>query len=271
MGALAHRRAGCWRRMVTVTDLAGRGCICWPTASRGFPMSKPHLLLLPGLVCDARLWQHQAALADLAHVTVADLSQAESISALAANVLAQAPDDSFALAGLSLGGYVALEIVRQAPQRILALALLDTSARADSEEARQARRHAMGQAEKDFPAAIAGLLPKLLHPDHLHDAALIEVITGMANNLGRDVFLRQQRAILGRIDSRPSLAQISCPTLVLCGREDAITPLAVHEEMAAAIADAQLVVIEACGHLSTLEQPELVSRALEYWLQDLQR
>jgi pimeloyl-ACP methyl ester carboxylesterase len=234
-------------------------------------MSKPHLLLLPGLVCDARLWQQQASLAELAHVTVADLSQAESIAALAANVLAQAPDDSFALAGLSLGGYVALEIVRQAPQRVLALALLDTSARADSEEARQARLNAMSQAEEDFPAVIASLLPKLLHADHLHDAALVEVITAMANSLGREVFLRQQRAILGRIDSRPALAQISCPTLVLCGREDAITPPAVHEEMVAAIADAQLVVIETCGHLSTLEQPQLVSQALEYWLQDLQR
>lgn len=235
-------------------------------------MNKPHLLLLPGLVCDARLWQHQAAsLADLAHVSVADLSQGETISALAANVLAQAPDDSFALAGLSLGGYVALEIVRQAPQRVLALALLDSSARADSEAGRQARLSAMSQAQSDFPAVIASLLPKLLHPDHLGDAALLEVVTAMANSLGRDVFVRQQRAILGRIDSRPSLAQISCPTLVLCGREDVITPPAVHEEMAAAIADAQLVVIEACAHLSTLEQPELVSRALECWLQDLQR
>jgi pimeloyl-ACP methyl ester carboxylesterase len=100
-----------------------------------FTMHKPHLLLLAGTLCDARLWQQQAAaLAELAHVTVADLSQAESITELATKVLDQAPDENFALAGLSLGGYVALEIMRQAPQRVLALALLDTSAQADSKQ-----------------------------------------------------------------------------------------------------------------------------------------
>lgn len=234
-------------------------------------MNKPHLLLLPGLLCDARLWQPQAAgLAELAQVRVADLSQAESIGGLAEQVLAQAPD-CFALAGLSMGGYVALEIMRQAPQRVLGLALLDTSARADSAEAKLGRADLMDQAEHDFAALVARLLPKFVHPAHLSDAALLEGITAMAHSLGRDVFLRQQRAMLGRIDSRPGLAQISCPTLVLCGRQDAITPLALHEELAAAIAGAQLVVIETCGHLSCLEQPQAVARALEFWLQSLPR
>ncbi|QKE64065.1 alpha/beta fold hydrolase [Aquipseudomonas campi] len=233
-------------------------------------MHKPHLLLLPGLLCDARLWQHQAAdLADLAHITVADLSQADSIAGLAEQVLAQAPDECFALAGLSMGGYVALEIMRRAPQRVLGLALLDTSAQADSDAAKRARVDLMGQAEEDFAALVASLLPKFVHPAHLSDPALIEVITGMAHSLGRDVFLRQQKAMLGRIDSRPGLVQIRCPTLVLCGWEDVITPLTLHQELATAIVGAQLVMIKECGHLSCLEQPQAVTRALETWLQRL--
>lgn len=231
---------------------------------------RPHLLLLPGLLNDARLWQHQAtALADQAHVMVADLSGADSIAELAASVLAQAPDERFALAGLSMGGYVALEILRQAPERVLALALLDTSAEADSAEATQARRNLMLLAESDFPAVIAGLLPKLLHPAHLWDRELVESIQAMASSLGPQVFMRQQQAIIGRIDSRPFLPQIACPTLVLCGHEDGITPVAMHEELAAAIPDARLVVVEECGHLSVLEQPRRVSRELRYWLSGL--
>lgn len=231
---------------------------------------RPHLLLLPGLLCDARLWRHQAAaLADQAHVTVADLSGADSIAELAANVLAQAPDECFALAGLSMGGYVALEIIRQAPERVLALALLDTSATADSAEAMETRENLMQLAESDFPAVVAILLPKLLHPAHLWDRELVESIQAMANSLGPEVFMRQQQAILSRIDSRPFLPQIRCPTLVLCGHDDSITPVPLHEELATTIPGARLVVIEECGHLSTLEQPRRVSRELRYWLSGL--
>jgi pimeloyl-ACP methyl ester carboxylesterase len=234
-------------------------------------MYKPHILLLPGMLSDARLWQHQAAaLAELAYVTVADLSHADSIGEMASKVLDQAPGEQFALAGLSLGGYVAFEIMRQAPQRVLGLALLDTSAHADSVEAKQGRQALMGKAEHDFAAVIAGLLPKLLHKHHLTDASLVQVITAMANSLGPAAFMRQQGAMLGRIDSRPGLAQISCPTLVVCGREDAITPLAMHQELAAAISGAQLTVLDDCGHLSSLEQPERVTQALTLWLQRLQ-
>lgn len=233
-------------------------------------MHKPHLLLLPGMLSDARLWQHQtAALAERAHVTVADLSQADSIEELARKVLDQAPDQHFALAGLSLGGYVALEIMRQAPQRVLGLALLDTSARPDDAAGKQGRQALMAKAEEDFAAVLAGLLPKLLHPSHLADTGLLEVIRAMANSLGPAAFIRQQQAMLGRIDSRPGLAQIRCPTLVLCGREDAITTLALHQELAAAIAGAQLTVLDDCGHLSSLEQPEGVAQALALWLQRL--
>ncbi len=227
----------------------------------------PSLLLLPGLANDARLWQPQArALGDLARVTVADLTGAESIAALAAAALAQAPAPRFALAGLSMGGYVALEIMRQAPERVIALALLDTSARPDSTESIENRTRLMQRAEHHYPAVISELLHKLVHPAQLADAALMALITAMALGVGKEVFVRQQRAILGRIDSRPFLAAITCPTLVLCGREDVITPLPMHEEMHAAIAGSICVRVNDCGHLSTLSQPESVNKALLAWL-----
>lgn len=230
-------------------------------------MTRPHLLLLPGFLCDARLWQHQAAaLAATAHVTVADLGDEDSIAAMASAVLAQAPADAFALAGFSLGGYVALEILRQAPQRVLALALLDTSARPDTDENTEARLQSIRLATVDFPAVIEGLLPKLLHPAHLDDPSLLEVIRAMANSQGAQVCIDQQRAMIGRVDSRPDLYRIACPTLVLCGSDDAITPPEVHREMADAIAGAQLTIIENCGHLSPLEQADEVCAQLQRWL-----
>ena len=230
-------------------------------------MTRPHLLLLPGLLCDARLWQHQAAaLAASAHVTVADLGDEDSIAAMASAVLAQAPAEEFALAGFSLGGYVALEILRQAPQRVLALALLDTSARPDTDENTEARLQSIRLATVDFPAVIEGLLPKLLHPAHLDDPSLLEVIRAMANSQGAQVCIDQQRAMIGRVDSRPDLYRIACPTLVLCGSDDAITPPEVHREMADAIAGAQLTIIENCGHLSPLEQADEVCAQLQRWL-----
>lgn len=233
-------------------------------------MNKPYLLLLPGLLCDARLWQHQvAALAGVAHVAVADLSQADSIEELAQDALAQAKGQSFALAGFSLGGYVALEIMRQAPQRVLALALLDTSARADSSESKRERLRAICLAEQDFSEFVASLPPKLLHPNHQQDAALVQVITDMAESLGPEVLIRQQLAMLGRVDSRASLGQILCPTLLLCGLEDIVTPPALHVEMQSAIVGAQLAQIEEAGHLTPLEQPQRVSSNLENWLRAL--
>lgn len=230
-------------------------------------MSPIPLLLLPGLLNDARLWEAQVSgLADIAGIRVADLTRENSIAALAAAALAQAPAPRFALAGLSMGGYVALEIMRQAPERILGLALLDTSARPDTEEATQNRRKLIKLAESSFPSVVHGLFPKMVYPAHRDDPALSEVFTAMALSVGKAAFVRQQEAIIGRIDSRPSLPQISCPALVLCGHDDVVTPVQVHEEMAAAIAHASLVVIEECGHLSVIEQAQQVNDALEQWL-----
>jgi len=229
-------------------------------------MDKLNLVLLPGLVNDARLYENQVVeLSHAADTTVGDVSGADSMPALAAAILAKAPP-RFALAGLSMGGYVAFEIMRQAPERVSALALLDTSARPDTEESSANRRRLMELAEKDYETVIDTLLPKMLHPAHLKDASKAGVFKAMARSVGKDAFLRQQRAIIGRIDSRPHLNKIKCPTLVLCGREDAVTPVEIHQEISAGIAGSALTVVEECGHLSPLDQPRAVASALQKWL-----
>lgn len=224
-------------------------------------------LLLPGLLDDARLWRHQiTGLSGLISPVVADLRGADSMAALAASALDQAPAGSFVLGGLSMGGYVAMEIMRQAPERVLALALMNTTARPDTPEATARRRALLTLAETDFDAVVRKLMPLQVHPDRLGDETLVQTIASMAAGVGKEAFGRQQRAIIDRIDSRPHLAQIECPTLVLCGREDLIMPVEVHEEMADAIPEARLEVIERCGHLSTLDRPEQVTGIMKIWL-----
>jgi pimeloyl-ACP methyl ester carboxylesterase len=225
------------------------------------------LILLPGLLCDATLWRHQSEnLADVAEVTVADLTRHDSFAAMADDVLASAPE-RFAVAGLSMGGYVAQEILRRAPARVLRLALIDSSARADNPEQARRRHDLIALSRKGrFKGVTERLLPMLIHPDRLDDTALTDAVKAMAAAVGREAFVRQQTAILGRPDGRGDLARIACPTLVLCGRQDALTPVKVHEEMIAALPDARLVVIEDCGHLSTMEAPEAVTAAMRAWL-----
>ena len=230
-------------------------------------MQKPTLILLPGLLCDAALWGPQtAALADIADIAVADLTQGDSMGAMADAVLRAAPP-KFALAGLSMGGYVAFEVMRRAPARIEKLALLDTSARPDTPEQKKARHDLMALARQgDFKGVTPRLLPRWVHPSRVTDRTLAETVTSMTQRVGRDAFLRQQTAIMNRPDSRPGLVDIACPTLVLCGHDDQPTPLDRHREIAADIADARLVVVPECGHLSTLERPEIVNREMRAWL-----
>jgi pimeloyl-ACP methyl ester carboxylesterase len=231
-------------------------------------MNKPSLVLIPGLLCDAALWRGQVEdLADMAESWIADVTRDDSVTAMAQRVLAAAPPGPLAVAGLSMGGYVAQAIARLAPQRVQRLALLDTSARADTPEQTARRRGLIELAEKgEFQGVTPRLLPVFLHPDRLGDKPLTEAVMAMTARVGKDAFLRQQRAIIGRIDNRPNLPAIKCPTLVLCGRQDQLTPLALSEEMAALIPGAQLEVIEESGHLSTMERPWEVSVALRQWL-----
>lgn len=225
------------------------------------------LVLVPGLLCDARLWQAQVtALADVATITVADVTRDDTIAGMAERVLAAAPA-RFALAGLSMGGYVVQEMTRRAPDRVIRLALLDTNARADTDEQKQRRLDLIQLAERGtFKGVTPRLLPMLIHPDRMADKALVSTVMAMAESVGKDAFFRQQRAIMHRIDGRDVLKEISCPTLVLCGREDALAPPKVHEEMAERIPDATLVVINHCGHLSTMERPEQVTAQMRVWL-----
>jgi pimeloyl-ACP methyl ester carboxylesterase len=226
------------------------------------------LILLPGLLNDARLWSHQkAALSGLAEVRISDLTQDDSMAGLAKRVLADAPQ-RFALAGLSMGGYVAMEILRQAPERVERLALFDTTARPDTPEQTQRRLDAIALAKAGgFERIMPGMLPLLVHPDHLALERVGGLAKDMALAVGAEAFVRQQTAIMHRPDSRPALNRINCPTLVACGRDDGLTSLDRHEEMAELIPGGTLVVIEQCGHLSAIEQPQAVSALLSYWLQ----
>jgi pimeloyl-ACP methyl ester carboxylesterase len=226
------------------------------------------LVLVPGLLCDAALWAPQATgLGDVAAAWIADTTRHDDFPGMARALLDAAPPGPFALAGLSMGGYVALEVMRQAPGRVRGLALLDTNAHADSPEKRQARLDLIALAERGrFIGVTDALLPLLVHPDRLDDPALVATIKAMARNVGVEAFIRQERAIMARIDSRPHLAAIRCPTLVLCGREDRLTPLAAHEEIARGVSGAEMAVIDGCGHLSTLERPDAVNAALRRWL-----
>ena len=234
-------------------------------------MTPPALILVPGLLCDEQLWRHQVGgLADLAgRVLIPDVTGQDSVAGMARGILEAAPE-RFALAGLSMGGYVSLEVVRQAPERVEALALLDTSARADTPEQTEARLALVELARRGrFDEVWRLLLPKIVHPDRVEDPGIRPVVREMAHAVGPEGFERQERAIIARPDSRPDLPAISCPTLVLCGRDDALTPPHLHEELAEGIPGARLCQIDRCGHLSTLERPEAVTRAMRAWLEPI--
>ena len=225
------------------------------------------LVLVPGLLSDERLWRYQAdSLIRLADPQIASVIKGASVAEMSRAVLGAAPE-RFALAGLSMGGYVAWEILRVAPARVARLALLDTSARADTPEQTAARRKLIKLAQDGrFDEVPRKMLPMLIPPDRLDDAELTSEVLDMAESVGPEAFVSQEEAIIERPDSREGLKNIACPTLVLCGREDTVTPLRLHEEMASLIPNARLRVVEGCGHLSTLERPEEVSAALRDWL-----
>jgi len=228
---------------------------------------KPNILLLPGLLNDASVFTDQvAALSEMYTVEVGDLSMAETIPEMAASVLKLASAKHFVLLGLSLGGYVAFEILRQAPERVTGLVLMDTTARPDTPEGIAKREALIELAETDLDAVTEQLLPLLSHPDRMNLPAVRGVIQSMASGLGKEVFGRQQRAIMGRPDSRPTLKSITCPTLVICGQDDQITPPELATEIADGIKHAKLELIAQCGHLATLDQPELVCELLLDWM-----
>ncbi len=231
-------------------------------------MEKCPLVLCPGLLNDAALWRHQIeGLAETVSPLVADLTVADTIAGLAEAVLAAAPP-RFALAGLSMGGYVSFEILRRAPERVERLALFDTSARPDTAESRQRRLDMIDIARRGgFAKLPLQILAGQLHADSLRDERIVGVARAMAERIGADGFIRQQTAIMSRPDSRGDLASIKIPTLVVCGRQDTLTTPDIMREIAAGIPGAKFVLVDGAGHLTPLEQPQAVTALLQYWLQ----
>jgi pimeloyl-ACP methyl ester carboxylesterase len=225
------------------------------------------VVLVPGLNCSARLYAEQIpALWQFGPVTVADHRRDDSMAAIARRILADAPP-RFALAGLSMGGYVAFEILRQAAARVTKLALLDTGAGAEAPERTAQRKPLIALAKQGrFAEITEDQFPLLVHRSRHGDASLKAAVRAMNEETGPEAYCRQQHAIMGRPDSRPGFAAISCPTLVLVGDEDQLTPPALAREMADGIHGARLVVVPECGHLSTMERPQAVTAALLDWM-----
>jgi pimeloyl-ACP methyl ester carboxylesterase len=229
------------------------------------------VVLLPGLVCDATVWGHaHEALREHADVVIPDYGLLDSLPAMAGKVLAEAPA-RFALAGHSMGGRVALEVLRRAPDRVVALALLDTgvaplpAGEAGDKEA--AGRHELLSIarERGMAAMAAKWVQGMLWPPRLDEAALVASVVDMMARKSADAFAAQIRALLARPDAAPLLGGVRCPTLVLAGEDDSWAPASRHREMAAQIPGATLVIVPRCGHMCTLERPEEVTRALLAW------
>ncbi len=225
-------------------------------------MSTANLVLLPGLMCDERLWQPQVDALQV-HAIVADTTLHDNFADMAHHLLDSAPA-SFALAGLSMGGILAFEIWRQAPERVTHMALIDTNPYADTEQKRQTRLEQIQVAMQGGlrEMAIESLKPMYLAEVNRDNDEILNTVLDMALDLGPDVFNRQSVALRERCDSVATLDTIDCPTAVICGEEDRLCPVELHELMAERIPNAKLTVAKNCGHLATLEQPQVVNEAL---------
>ena len=230
------------------------------------------VVFLPGLLCDRGAWTSQLeTLAGRADCSVAEYGMLDSLPAMADAVLEQAPGD-LVVVGHSMGGRVALEVYRRARDRIRGLALLDTGFQARPEDD-AGERERVGRMELVELARRSGMramgqqwLRPMVHPERLNDRPLIDAILDMIERKTVEVFEAQQRALLARPDATQLLSEIACPTLVLCGREDAWSPPTRHQEMAQRIPRSELVIVERSGHMSPMERPDEVSAALDAWL-----
>jgi pimeloyl-ACP methyl ester carboxylesterase len=231
-------------------------------------MTKEHLILLPGTLCTENLWKHQVDhLADVADIQVGDLTKDDTIQGMATSILREAPA-VFSLAGLSMGGIVAMEIIRQAPERVKKLALLDTNPNPPRPEQITGWENFIYMAKHGefMDVTEKYLLPVLIHPDRQEDLDLVKTIKEMAEDVGPKAMTRQMMALMTRPDIREFLSVIKCPTLVLLGRQDALCSMEMHEYLISVIPNAKLSIIEESGHLSTLERPEEVTSLLRNWL-----
>ena len=225
------------------------------------------ILLVPGLVCSPRIFAPVIPhLWRFGPVMVANHIRDDNMGAIARRILAEAPP-RFALAGHSMGGYIAFEIMRQAPERVAKLALINTQARPDTAEATTRRQGLIARAGNgEYRAVLDEMFPGLVHPARQGDVVLRQLARDMGDDVGPEAFIRQQTAVIGRLDSRPTLAWIKCPTLVLTGDQDNTIPNALSMEMASGIPGAKLVVLPNCGHLPQVEQTQATTDALTEWL-----
>lgn len=229
--------------------------------------AKLPLVLLPGLLNDKRVFAPQIAdLKSRAQIVAPELWHVDTIDAMVDTVLEAAPP-SFALAGFSMGGYVALEVFRRAPKRVKRLALIATTARGETPDGKKRRQALIDQTKLGRWRGITQLmLPMLIHPDKLKDKPLVGTLQEMAMTVGGEGYANQQRAIIGRRDNRKLLPKINVPTIVIAGRDDQVLPFSRSEEIAAGVKGARLIGLERCGHVAPLEQPAGVTTALREWL-----
>ncbi|MEL6241407.1 MAG: alpha/beta fold hydrolase [Pseudomonadota bacterium] len=229
-------------------------------------MTEP-VVFLPGTMCDARLFGPQiAALSSEVTVTVAPITKGERVEEIASGLLDTLPA-RFALAGLSLGGVVAMEILRRAPDRVTRMALMSTNALAETPQAAAAREPQIVKVRSGkFKEVIAEEIePKYFAPGAWREE-IVALVMDMAEFLGPNVFVRQSRALQRRRDQQKTLRQCKVPTMVLCGEHDQLSPVKRHSFMAELIPNAELRVIEGAGHLPTLEKPDQTTNALRDWL-----
>jgi len=230
-------------------------------------MDKPLLLLLPGMTNNAALWQFVApALASVAEVRTPEFPDQDSVAAMAEVALAAAGSRDFCLAGFSLGGWVAQEIVVRAPERVQRLALIDSGAGPIGAEMKVVMEKSRAAAAKDYDRLLDRMLPGAVHPSRLADRPLCDAIMAMLREVGAGTFQKHCTAAIGRPDWRDELQVYSRRALIVCGRQDQTTPPQQTEELARLLPRATLEWIEECGHLSPLERPEAVAGALRQWL-----
>lgn len=231
-------------------------------------MTKPLLLLLPGLTCDAAVWRAQIAAFEGAYdVRVPDFFALDSFEAMAAAALALA-DRPFALAGHSMGGRVAMQVAATAPDRVLRLALLDTGAHLPAPGEADSRLALVATGEREgIEAVIEAWLPPMLAPARREDRALWDEIAAMQRRAGVETLKRQQKALLNRRDGFAQLDTVKVPTAFITGALDGWAPPAQHREMQAHVPGSTLTVIEDCGHMAPMEAPEAVNRAFAEWLE----
>lgn len=229
--------------------------------------TRPFLAFACAHMTDERLYAHQIEALQSTHdCKVFVLREHDTMAGMAQAILEQSPE-RFTLIGLSLGGYAAFEVIRLALPRLERLVLIDTTAVADHPARKDGRLRDIAKVQQ---GGIEALIPELpsrwMLPAHASDPTLVELMSNMARSVGSKGQFNQQTAMLARPDSHADLARVKVPTLVMCGRQDPVTPLTDHEAMAACVPGSQLVVIENCGHLSTIEQPLAVTQALKHWL-----